>query len=50
VRLQTFTERPVVFEKVAVRVSPEYASYVHLDFDEANACGFRKGDLGRILP
>ena len=50
VRLRTFTERPVVFEDVAVRVSPEYASYVHLDYDEANACGFRKGDLGRILP
>lgn len=50
VRLQTFTERPVVFENVAVRVSPQFASYAHLDFDEANACGFRKGDLGRILP
>ena len=50
VRLQTFTSRPVVFADMAVRVSPEYASYVHLDFDEANACGFRKGDLGRILP
>ena len=22
----------------------------HLDFDEANACGFRKGDLGRLEP
>ncbi len=50
VRLQTYTARPVVFEDVAVRISPEFASYVHLDFDEANACGFRKGDLGRILP
>ena len=50
VRLQTFTDRPVVFEDVAVRVSPDFASYVHLDYDEANACGFRKGDLGRILP
>ena len=50
VRLQTFTQRPVIFEDVAVRVSPEFASFVHLDFDEANACGFRKGDLGRILP
>ena len=50
VRLQTFTARPVIFENVAVRVSPAFASFVHLDFDEANACGFRKGDLGRILP
>lgn len=50
VRLQTFTTRPVVFENVVVRVSPEFASFAHLDFDEANACGFQKGDLGRILP
>ena len=50
VRLQTYTARPTVYGDVAVRVSPEFASYVHLDYDEANACGFRKGDLGRLLP
>ena len=50
VKLRTYTARPVVFDNVAVRVSPDFASYVHLDYDEANACGFRKGDLGRILP
>ena len=49
VKLQTYTARPLVFEDVAVRVSPDFASYVHLDYDEANACGFQKGDLGRIL-
>lgn len=50
VKLQTYTARPVIFEDVAVRVSRDFASYVHLDYDEANACGFQKGDLGRILP
>jgi len=50
VKLQTYTARPVVFDDVAVRVSPDFATYVHLDYDEANACGFQKGDLGRILP
>ena len=50
VRLQTYTARPVVFENVAVRISPDFASFAHLDYDEANACGFQKGDLGRILP
>ena len=49
VRLQTYTGRPLIFEQVAVRVSPDFASRVHLDFDEANACGFHSGDLGRIL-
>ena len=50
VKLQTFTSRPVIFEDVLVRVSDQFATYVHLDYDEANACGFEKGDLGRILP
>ena len=49
VRLQTFTERPLVFEDVLVRVSKDFATRVHLDFDEANACGYKTGDLGRIL-
>lgn len=50
VQLQTFTGRPVVFRDVVVRVSESFSAAAHLDFDEANACGFRKGDLGRILP
>lgn len=50
VNLQTFTERPVVFADVVVRVSPDYADRAHLDYDEANACAMKKGDLGRILP
>lgn len=49
VRLQTFTGRPVIFEDVQVRVSDRFATFVHLDYDEANACGFQPGDLGRIL-
>ncbi len=50
VKLQVFTARPCIFEDVAVRVRPDFAPAVHLDYDEANACGFQKGDLGRILP
>ena len=49
VKLQVYTDRPLVFEDVLVRVSPDFATFAHLDYDEANACGFRKGDLGRIL-
>ena len=49
VRLQTYTKRPLIFEDVVVRVSDKYATFVHLDYDEANACGFEEGDLGRIL-
>ena len=49
VRLQVYTQRPLIFDDVAVRVSPDFQTRVHLDYDEANACGFQSGDLGRIL-
>ena len=49
VRLQTYTDRPVLFEDVIVRISDQFSPRVHLDYDEANGCGFRTGDLGRIL-
>lgn len=49
VRLQCLTARPLILEDVAVRVSGKFATYAHLDFDEANACGFQPGDLGRIV-
>lgn len=49
VKLRTFTDRPLIFDDVVVRVSPDFAPYAHLDYDEANACGFHKGDLGRIV-
>lgn len=49
VRLQVFTDRPLIFDDVTVRVHKDFATFVHLDYDEANACGFQPGDLGRIL-
>ena len=48
IRLRTLTSRPVTFEAVEVRISPKFSTAVHLDYDEANACGFRKGD--RAIP
>lgn len=49
VRLKMMTARPVVFEDVTVRVDRGFRAAVHLDHDEANACGHQKGDLGMIL-
>lgn len=49
VKLQTLTSRPCIFEDVVVRVSDRFAPAAHLDYDESNACGFQKGDYGRIL-
>lgn len=50
VQLQTYTARPTMFQQVVVRVSPDFSNAAHLDFDEANACGMKTGDLGRIVP
>lgn len=49
VSIRTFTDRSVIFEGVQVRVHENFATRVHLDYDEANACHFRKGDLGMIV-
>ena len=49
VKLQVYTDRPTIFDDVVVRVHPSFQTRVHLDYDEANACGFQTGDLGRIL-
>ena len=37
VKLRTYTDRPVVFDDVVVRVHPAFETRVHLDYDEANA-------------
>lgn len=49
VRIKCLSARPLILENVAVRVSDKFATDVHIDFDEANACGYRAGDLGMIL-
>ena len=50
VRLRVLTARLSLFDDVLVRVSPDFCTYAHLDFDEANACGYHKGDLGMLVP
>ena len=49
ISVRCLSSRPVILEGVAVRVSDQFATRVHIDFDEANGCGYRKGDLGRIV-
>ncbi|MDH6363322.1 putative phosphotransacetylase [Enterococcus sp. PF1-24] len=49
VKVEIQSQRPLIFDDVVVRVSPKFATYMHIDYDEANACGFQKGDLGRIV-
>ena len=49
-KIQIFGSRPAIFEDTVARVSKDFATYVHIDYDEANACGFQKGTFCRILP
>lgn len=41
--------RPAILEEVLVRVSPKYRLAMHIDYDEANACGYTKGVRGTIV-
>ncbi|MBY5024812.1 ethanolamine utilization phosphate acetyltransferase EutD [Streptococcus suis] len=49
VQVQVGGERGLIFDNVVIRVHPKFATYMHIDYDEANACGFKKGMRGRIL-
>ena len=49
VKVKVEGARPLIFDDVVIRVSPKFATYMHIDYDEANACGFSKGVRGRII-
>ncbi|MFX0549971.1 phosphate propanoyltransferase [Hathewaya histolytica] len=49
VKLKVEGERALIFDEVVIRVSENYSTAAHIDFDEANACGFVNGTRGRII-
>lgn len=49
VKVKVFSERPLIFDDVVVRVSPKFKTYMHIDYDEANACSFKNGTFGMIV-
>lgn len=49
IKVKVFGERPLIFEDLEVRVNKEFQTYIHIDYDEANACGFQKGTVAMIL-
>ena len=50
VSLKVGGERALIFGEVVARVSPNYATYAHIDYDEVNAAAlFEKDPLGEII-
>ncbi len=49
VGIKCLTGRAAILEDTVVRVSDKFAAYIHLDYDEANAVGWRKGDRARLV-
>lgn len=41
--------RPLIFDDVVVRVSDKFQTSMHIDYDEANACGFSNGTYAVII-
>lgn len=48
-KIKVFGNRPTIFLDTVARVSEKFATYIHIDYDEANACGFQKGTFARII-
>lgn len=49
VGVEVLGQRPLIFEDTVIRVSDKFRTYMHIDYDEANACGFNKDTVCRII-
>ncbi|MCC0631753.1 ethanolamine utilization phosphate acetyltransferase EutD [Clostridioides sp. ZZV15-6388] len=49
VEVKVFGKRPLIFDDVVVRVSDKFKTYIHIDYDEANACAYSKGSIAKII-
>ncbi len=49
VKIKVFGTRPLIFDDTVVRVSSKFATAIHLDYDEANACGLNKSSWGMVV-
>lgn len=49
VSVEVFTDRPVTFHDVIIRVSDKFSCRMHIDFDEANAALVSGFTLGKII-
>lgn len=49
VNVEVSSHRPVTFKNVKTRVSDKAATYMHIDYDEANACGISGNTTALII-
>lgn len=48
-KIKVFAERPLIFDDICARISEKFSTAVHIDYDEANACGFNADTVGIIV-
>lgn len=48
-KIKVFAKRPLIFDDICARVSKDFQTAVHIDYDEANACGFTPDTVGIIV-
>lgn len=49
IKLKLAGQRALVFDEVVARVSPEYATFAHIDYDEVNAAAMFGDPTGEII-
>nr|WP_317330971.1 ethanolamine utilization phosphate acetyltransferase EutD [uncultured Romboutsia sp.] len=49
VEVKVFGKRPLIFDDVVIRVNDNFRTYMHIDYDEANACAHSKGTMAKII-
>lgn len=49
VKVKVYGIRSLIFDEVVVRVSDRFMPAMHIDFDEANACGLLSQGYGEII-
>ncbi len=49
IKIRVGGERGLIFDEVVARVSPDYATYVHVDYDEVNAAALFGEMTGEII-
>jgi putative phosphotransacetylase len=49
VKVKVGGDRALVFDEVVARVREDFATYIHVDYDEINAAGLAPGAIGDVI-